>query len=215
MLVATQTMLAMRCPECGMLEYHRLSRFDFVRGSVIQIRCSCGGLKLAVTKKGKDYLLQVRCVVCESMHVRSLQGRLLWSGKVFELFCPDTGIELGYVGPLQRIKNLTKNKREEMGILFNELTAEDYFHNSEVMSQVLTHIFGLLEDGLLSCQCGNYNIGVEVFPDRLELRCPKCGAVSVVYAETEDDVNIALKTNELELIQNGIMFLDERTYTNR
>jgi len=45
-------------------------------------------------------------------------------------------------------------------------------------------------------------------PDRLELRCVRCGAVSVVYAETEEDTAIALKINELELIQNGIMFLD-------
>ncbi len=215
MLVATQTMLAMRCPECGMLEYHKLSRFDFVGGRTVQVRCSCGALKLGVAKKGKDCLLQVRCVVCEGMHMRSLKGRLLWTEEIVPLFCPDTGVELGYIGPLQKVKRLAQNKRDEMGILFNELTGEDYFHNSEVMSRVLTHILDLVENGLLSCQCGNYNIGVEIFPDRLELRCPKCGAVSVVYAETEEDIAIALQTKELELIQNGIMFLDERTFTNR
>ncbi|MEW6423136.1 MAG: hypothetical protein AB1523_00070 [Bacillota bacterium] len=208
MLVATQTMLAMRCPECGMVEYHKLSRFDFADGRLAQIRCSCGALKLAVTKKEADYLVQVRCVVCETMHMRTFKGRLLWAPEIIALFCQDTGVELGYIGPLQKIKGLTQSKKKEMGILFNELTGEDYFHNSEVMNQVLTHILGLAEDGLVSCQCGNYNIGVEIFPDRLELRCAKCGAVSVVYAETEEDIAPALKIKELELIQSGIMFLD-------
>ena len=208
MLIATQTMLAMRCPECGRLEYHKLSRFDFLEGRAVQTRCSCGALKLAVRKKGTDYFLQVRCVVCASVHPYRLSSRILWAREITTLSCPDTGLELGYLGPLAKMRNLSQNEKKEIGILFHELTGEDYFHNSEVMGRVLTHMCDLSEDGLVSCQCGNYKIGIEIFPDRLELRCARCGAVSVVFAETEEDTAIALKINELELIQNGVMFLD-------
>ncbi len=203
MLIATQTMLAMRCPECGRLEYHKLSRFDFSAGCAAQIRCSCGALKLAGRKKGTHYFLQARCVVCASMHPYRLSSRILfWAQEITALSCPDTGLELGYLGPPAKMKSQKKKT------LFHELAGEDYFHNSEVMGQVLTHMCDLSEDGLLSCQCGNYKIDIEIFPDRLELRCVRCGAVSVVFAETEEDTAIALKINELELIQNGVMFLD-------
>lgn len=215
MLIATQTMLAMRCPECGRLEYHKLSRFDFLEGRTFQVRCSCGKLKLAVTKKGRGYILQVHCVVCGCTHTRGIKGHLLWAQEVVELLCLDTGIELGYIGPLPKVKNLAQNKREEMSSLFRELTSEDYFHNSEVMNRILTRVLELGERSLLSCQCGNYNIGIEIFPDRLELRCPKCGAVSVVYGETEEDIAIAFQANEIELTRNDITFLDEKYFTNR
>jgi len=214
-LIATQTMLAMRCPSCGRLEYHRLSRFDFADGRLVQFRCSCGSLKLVATKKGREYSTQIRCVICHSMHICKLKGSLLWSLQVTDLCCPDTGMELGHIGPLQKIKRIKQNKRTEVDVLFNELTGENFFHDSEVMNKVLNHMLGLVEHGLLYCQCGNYNIGLEIFPDRLELCCPKCGAVSVVYAETEEDIYIAQRTSELELIEKGIMFLGESTFTIR
>jgi phage FluMu protein Com len=214
-LIATQTMLAMRCPSCGRLEYHRLSRFDFTDSIMVQLRCSCGGLKLMAARKGKEYSIQVRCAICNCMHQYRLKGALLWSLQVTDIYCPDSGMELGHLGPLQKIKKIKQSKRSEMNVLFDELTGENFFHDSKVMNKVLNHILGLVEHGLLYCQCGNYNIGLEIYPDRLELSCPKCGAVSVVYAEIEKDIYIAQRTSELELIEKGIMFLGESTFTIR
>jgi len=203
-VIATQTMLAMRCPECGRLEYHNLSRFTFPAGRPLQIRCPCGVLKAVVRKKG-DYFLQVRCAVCERMHPFRFGRRLFWAPEVTFLFCPDTDCALGELGPLAGVKTLTLSQKKEINSLFNELAGEDYFHRREAMKRVLARLSDLCAEGLLFCQCGNYKIGVEIFPDRLELRCARCGGVSVVYAETEEDVAAALQIDKLELVQDGMM----------
>lgn len=207
MLIATETMLAMRCPECGKLEFHRLSRFAFSGGRSVQFACSCGTTKLNVSARKKgEILFQVGCVACEVMHVRTISGQLVWLPKVVIFSCQETGLELGYMGPFEEIRQLVRNQKE-VKLLFSELTGEDYFHNSEIMCQVLTYIHELAEQGLIYCQCGNYNIEIDVFPDRLELQCAKCNGVSIIYAETEEDLSIVQQVDELELIKDGLGFL--------
>jgi len=207
-LITTETMLAMRCPKCGKLEFHRLSRFAFSGGMSVQFTCSCGTTKLNVSAGRRGELLfQVGCVVCEVMHVRTLSGRLIWSSKVVVFSCQETGLELGYIGPFDEIRQLVRNQKE-VKLLFSELTSEDYFHNSEVMYQVLTYVHELAEQGLVYCQCGNYNIEIDVFSDRLELQCKKCSGVNIIYAETEEDLTMVQQVDELELIKDGLGFLD-------
>lgn len=206
MLVATRAMLAMRCPECGLLEYHGVSRFDFPPGKPVQIRCSCGGLKAVVTKKGREYLFSVRCLVCEQMHASAFDGRLFRVPEAAVLTCPSTGLELGCAGFPGRVR--PSCAQQGGGFLSGPLAGGDYFRNAGIMNRILDHFLGLAGGSLLFCQCGNYNIVIEVFPERLEVRCPRCGAVSVVFGETEEDAAVALKIREMELAESGITLLE-------
>jgi len=70
------------------------------------------------------------------------------------------------------------------------------------------YVYELAEQGLVYCQCGNYNIEIDVFPDRMELQCKKCNGVSIIYAETEEDLSIVQQVDELELIKDSLGFLD-------
>jgi len=215
MILDTETLIAMRCPECGKLEYHTLSRFDFSGHKRIEISCSCGYVKLFLsTKDRKNYWLQVPCVVCESKHLRSLSAKMLWSDEVNYLFCQETGLELGYIGPDDEVKALAVAQQETMEALGDDFDAEDeYFHNSEVMYEVLNCLHNIAEQGLLYCQCGNQDVEVDIFPERLELHCKDCDSVNIIYAETDDDLRVIKNVGTIELTRNGFECLDSLSNT--
>ncbi len=210
MLIITDTLVAMRCPECGKLDYHNLSRFAFSGNNKVEIVCSCGFVKLVVsTKNRRQYWVQVPCVVCETKHLRSLSSRMLWSGEVNYLFCQETGLELGYMGPEEEVRALAEAQEESMEALANEFDGEDdYFHNAEIMYEVLNCLHDIAERGALYCQCGNQDVEVDIFPDRLELHCENCHSVNIIYAETEDDLQVIRKVETIELARNGFECLD-------
>ncbi len=216
MIIVTDTLIAMRCPECGKLDYYNLSRFEFSGQKRIELKCSCGYVKLILTTKDrKNYWLQVPCVVCESKHVRSLSARMLWSDEVNYLFCHETGLELGYVGPQDEVKALAVAQQETMEALGDFDKDDEYFNNSEIMYEVLNCLHDIAEQGLLYCQCGNQDVEVDIFPDRLELHCKDCDSVNIIYAETDDDLLVIKEVGSIELTRNGFECLDSLSNTTK
>ncbi|KAF1085996.1 hypothetical protein SPSYN_00734 [Sporotomaculum syntrophicum] len=216
MIIVTDTQIAMRCPECGKLDYYNLSRFEFSGKKRIEVKCSCGFVKLILTTKDRqNYWLQVPCVVCESKHVRSLSAKMLWSDEVNYLFCHETGLELGYIGPHDEVKVLAAAQQETMEALGDFDTDDDYFNNSEIMYEVLNCLHDIAEQGLLYCQCGNQDVEVDIFPDRLELHCKDCDSVNIIYAETDDDLLVIKEVGSIELTQNGFECLDSLSNTTK
>ncbi|HBX23424.1 MAG TPA: hypothetical protein DEF34_07340 [Desulfotomaculum sp.] len=210
MIIETGALLAMRCPECGKLDYHKLSRFEFGLRKKVEVACKCGFIKLVVnTKDRKDYMLQVPCVVCESKHMRSISSRRFWSDDVNYLFCQETGLELGYLGPEEEVRELAEAQEESIESLATEFEGEDrYFNNSEIMYEVLNRLHDIAEQGALYCQCGNLDVEVDIFPDRLELHCKECDSINIIYAETEDDLRVIKDVETIELTRNGFGYLD-------
>lgn len=217
MVIVTDTLLGMRCPECGKLDFHKISRFDFSGRKQVEIKCACGFVKLFIsTRNRKDYLLQVPCVVCEARHVHSMTAGMLWSGEVDYLYCQETGLELGYLGPEEEVQALAAVLEENLDTLDDELGKEDeYFHNPGIMYEVLNCLHDIAEQGALYCQCGNRDVDVDIFPDRLELHCRNCDSVNIVYAETEDDLKVIREIDTIELTRNGFKCLDSLASTGK
>lgn len=217
MILVTDTLLAMRCPECGKLDYHVLSRFDFSGHKNVEVTCQCGFVKLHITTKNrKNYWFHVPCVVCETKHMRSLSDKMLWSDEVTYLFCQETGLELGYIGPDEEVKTLAAAHEESIEALSDEFEGEDeYFHNSEIMYEVLNCLHDIAEQDSLYCKCGNQDVEVDIFPDRLELHCKDCDSVNIIYAETEEDLLVIKDVDAIELTQNGFECLDSLANTTK
>lgn len=214
MRIDTNAVLAMRCPECGKMEYHDFSRFSFSRGKAFHITCSCGATKLIVSTKNLNcYWLQLPCVVCETKHLLEVSGKSLWSGKVISLSCQETDLELGHIGPKSKVSEMTASYEEELAALVKEFGCDSYFHNSKIMYEVLNRLHGIAERGGLYCQCGNYKIEVDIFPDRLELQCKKCDSINIIYAETEDDLKVIQQVETIELARHGFKCLDSFSNT--
>lgn len=216
MLIATNAVLAMRCPECGKMEFHSFSRFAFSRGKAVSINCSCGATKLIVnTKNHASYWLQVPCVVCETKHLREISGKILWSGEVICLSCQDTDLELGHIGPESKVSEMTSSHEQELEALVDEFGCDGYFHNSEIMYEVLNCLHEIAEQGALYCQCGNHKIEVDIFPDRLELQCKNCDSINIIYAETEEDLNVIQQVDTIELARHGFKCLDSLSNSDK
>jgi len=208
-LIATNAALAMRCPECGKMGIHDFSRFAFAKGRAVHVNCSCGAAKLVVnTKNRSSYWFQVSCVVCEAKHLLEIPGKSLWSGEVTRLVCQDTDFELGYIGPEPVVREIAFDYEEELEALVKEFGCDGYFHNPEIMYDVLNCLHDIAEQGDLYCQCGNHKIEVDIFPDRVELQCKSCDSINIIYAETEEDLKVIQQVDTIELARHGFKFLD-------
>ncbi|MEG6617439.1 hypothetical protein V6C27_13585 [Peptococcaceae bacterium 1198_IL3148] len=209
MLIATSTVLAMRCPECGKLQFNKLSLFSFSGRRMLEIKCSCGSTLLEISKsKNGSYRLQLPCVICEIKHQRIISGARLWSPEVINLYCQETGIELGHLGPEEKVREAIMSYDYDLETLIDQFAGEDYFNNSHIMYQVINRLHDIAEKSGLYCQCGNDQIELEIFPDRVELQCKECNSVNIIYAETEDDLEVIQRTDFIELTQHGFNFLD-------
>ncbi len=216
MRIDTNAMLAMRCPECGKMGFNNLSRFSFSRGKAFHVTCSCGATKLIVSTKNRTiYWLQVPCVVCETKHLLEVSGKSLWSGVVTCLSCQETDLELGYIGPESKIGEMNYSYEQELEALVKEFGCDSYFHNSKIMYEVLNCLHGIAECGGLYCQCGNYKIEVDIFPDRLELQCKNCDSINIIYAETEEDLKVIQQVEIIELARHGFKCLDSLSNTGK
>ena len=209
MIVATDAVLAMRCPECGRLDFHDFSRFSFPAGKAVSIGCSCGTTKLVVsTRDYAVYRFQIACLVCETKHLHEITGKLLWSGELCVLTCSDTDLDLGYIGKEAGVKEKISSCEEEMEALVKDFGCDGYFHNAKIMFEVLNRLHEIADQGALYCQCGNTKIEVDLFPDRLELHCDNCDSVNIIYAETDDDMKVIQQVDTIELARHGFKFLD-------
>ncbi|MBO8137809.1 MAG: hypothetical protein H0Z40_06710 [Desulfotomaculum sp.] len=213
MLISTSTVLAMRCPECGKLEFHKLSLFSFSGQRVLEIYCSCGALLLLARKKKNDYWIQLPCVICETKHQRQVSGKKMWSDELINLYCQETGIELGHLGPEKKVREAAHSCDYDIKALVEQFDTDDYFINCDVMYKAINYLNDIAEQKSLYCQCGNDNIEVDIFPDRLELHCKECDSVSIIYAETEEDLKVLEEIEYIELTRHGFEFLDSLSNT--
>lgn len=209
MLVSTQRSLALRCPLCGRLEFHRISLFDFSGHSPLRVKCTCGFNKLIIsTKNFKEFLVQMSCLICEEMHITSYSRHALWEKPALVLRCSETGQELGYIGTESSLEKIIKQKENDLESIVNNLGFDDYFTNPQVMFEVLNHLHRIAEEDKLFCLCGNDQIEIDVFPEKLELHCPFCQSLHIIYAETIEDLRIVKQANLISLTEKGFTSFD-------
>ena len=211
MIIQTTNAVALRCPDCGKIKYHVLSFFAFSGKKPVRFSCDCGAQLLSITTKDRKlYYLQLDCLMCEMKHLYHYLFKDLWSSEVLSMFCEETGLEVGFIGPRSKVRKCIAKQERSLREMAEDLGFSDYFENPEVMYDILDELHKLAAEGKLSCQCGNMDVEVEVFADRVELRCPTCEALGIIGAETKEDRKamkntweIVLKTGALQWICRG------------
>ncbi|MDD2421643.1 MAG: hypothetical protein PHC60_06100 [Heliobacteriaceae bacterium] len=200
MVLSTQTVVALRCPVCGRMDFHALSLFAFAGEDIHKIHCACGAALASVgSKDRKQFWLQVHCVMCETQHLFWYKRRELWSDQLLEICCEETMVEIGFVGPLKKVKAAVLRQNKSLQELADDLGYVDHFENPEIMCGVLEKMHNLAETGYLSCACGSSQINVEIFSDRVELRCEACDNVAVFYAESDHDLQMVKRLKEIQI----------------
>ncbi len=204
MIVSTIVTVTLRCPSCGKMDFQALSLFSFARKKTIKISCSCGtGLISVGTKDRKNFWLQVDCIMCETKHLFNLKLKQIWSDHVYTVKCDETDVEIGFIGPRDKVRECLKSQDKSLREMAEDLGYVDYFENPEVMYEILDYLYKIVEEGQLYCQCGNYHIAVEIFPDRLELKCDQCNSQGIIYAETDADLETINNSQEIRLTGDG------------
>jgi hypothetical protein len=206
MIVTTTTALALRCPNCGKIQYRALSLFSFSAQKKVHLACECGQSLLMVSAKDqKTFYLQMDCLMCESKHLYHYSLKELWSSQIINLCCEETGLDVGFIGPREEVKKCIANQERSLKDMAEDLGFSDYFNNPEVMYEILDCLHKIAESGNLTCQCGNLQIEVEIFAERIELRCSSCGAVGVIEAETTEDMEAIKNTLEITLKPGSLL----------
>ena len=92
---------------------------------------------------------------------------------------------------------------------------DDYFTNFNILEKVLKQIYDLNKDGKINCDCGKSKIDIQIFSDRLELKCNNCKSVKIIFAETEDDLSIIMNKDKIMLREHNISCIDSIVEKNR
>lgn len=207
MYVPTSSIVAIRCPACGQLEFHALSLFDFAGANSNKIQCTCGRTLLNIgTKDRKKFWLHAECVMCETKHMLYFTRKQIWSKQVLELICEETGLEIGYIGPKNKVRQCVQKQDRSLAEMADELGFADYFDNPDIMYEVLDRLYQIAENGNLNCKCGNQNIEIEIFPDHLELSCDYCRSVARIMAKTDEDLQNINNSTAIMLTETGFSF---------
>lgn len=147
----------------------------------------------------KQIWVQVPCYLCDGMHFLYFTPEQFWSAELKQLACAETELQLGVFGGEQAVVNYARPGCSELERFLDDAAFDDFFDEPGIMYQVLSQVHDLSEDGNVACTCGNREISVDIFPDRLELYCADCGRQQSVPATSEQDLDHLLCATHLEI----------------
>lgn len=188
MLISTERALATRCAKCGRMEMTTLSRFAVRPGQSVKLHCSCGAEKFTVGLVDQQIRIRIPCFLCDGLHHYHYTAREFWHSSLTAITCPETDLQLGVLGPVDQVDTYTRTGGTELDRLVEDEAFGEYFDHPDVMYRVLSWVNRRAAEGNLSCACGNQQITVDIYPDRLDLICPVCGRHRPVLASTEEDL---------------------------
>ena len=201
MLVDTNLTIAYKCAACGAYEFFSISLFELSAKKEHNLKCRCNASGITVAKSSpENCTISVPCIGCGGTHKFVLKIRDLLYKALNVLCCDTTKVHICFIGDDKLVGKSIDNLEKECDKLMSELGYENYFKNTRVMYDTLNKIHDIAENGNLYCECGNDEVETVLFSDRVEIRCPKCGAVRVIGAASNDDLKDTLGRQHLLLL---------------
>ncbi len=214
MLFSTGRMAALRCPLCGRFQTHAFSLFSFARGRPLCVNCGCGFNVMTIsTPARRNYLIHISCPICADLHSYLLARGEFWNCELQRLRCPDLDMEIGYLGSETAVRQAIDDGRRDETNIASDAGGDNFFNQPEIMLEVLGYLHFLAENDSLGCQCGNRQIEIKVFPDKLELRCISCRSLLIVYAETPEDLATVRRMPRISMSVRGFASIDASKLT--
>lgn len=208
MIVNTQMAFAVRCDVCGRLNVNNLSLFEIPKNGKMELDCICGQSNAIIkTSDYKSYWLEIPCFACQDIHVFKYTLKQLLKGKAVAR-CIETGTEICFIGQEKDVELLANEYEEESKELINQLGFYDYFENFEIMMECLNKIKELEEEEKILCECGSNKIEIDLYQDRLELKCLQCDSLQMIYAETEEDLQHLLNKDKIIMHKHSFQCID-------
>lgn len=203
MLIQAGWSVAVYCQRCGQIQVHDISYFERNnRNSAL--RCACGHhLAKLVRTTSNTFILQIHCVVCNSVHNASYKAKQLLKMKLEKIYCDHDRFELGYIGRRDKIEELLAFNKRGIEVLDTEHNAEQ-IEKQQVLLEVLNKVHDIAEQGELTCPCGSIAIFADIIDDDVVLECQHCGGYYVAPARCENDFKQISGLEHIDLLQ-GVM----------
>ena len=200
MLVSSERTVALYCPACEQLQYHKFSLFE-VSGSPRPFQCACGFIQGHVLKQRQRY--EVRLLDPSGNRVRLLYPfKEFWTAPLLTFYSPDEGDVLGFFGN-------SSNVDEAVAAFDSDLLQPEDFSEPEIMSAILGYLQKLAVANKISCKCKHPAVGIDVYPDKIELVCSNCGSAMLMGATSEEDLLKLYCLSEIEMQPASYTYLGE------
>lgn len=113
MVVVPGYTIAVKCSECGRYKVFDVDMFKLKIST--NIMCSCSKKIInAWIKKGEIYL-DINCIVCDRIHSYKFKLKeVIYEKPLTILSCPQTGMEIAFIGKADRVNGLVERYMGDM-----------------------------------------------------------------------------------------------------
>ena len=199
MILNSERTIALTCPACQGVQKHTFSLFS-ISQKPLQLVCSCGFSQGHLRRLNKHFEVDVLSMEGDRARVLVPRGQF-FSTPLVNLLSPVSGRSLGYLGDPATVQDMVRPSA-----LFLE---SDDFSNPEVMREILQLLEDLAEQDKIRCECEHSSIGIDVYPDQVELVCSYCGSMVQIGASTRQHQERLARVAEIVMEPCTSHFLGE------
>jgi len=200
-IVNSERTIALTCPACQGFQQHTFSLFSISK-KPLQLVCSCGFSQGHLRRINKHFEVDVLSVEGDRARVLIPKGQF-FAMPLVDLLSPLNGESLGYLGDPAHVQDRILDGQSAFS-----LTSDD-FANPEVMRDILQLLEDLAEGDNIRCECEHPSIGIDVYPDQVELVCSYCGSMVQIEASTRRHQERLAKVGQIVMEPCTSHFLGE------
>jgi hypothetical protein len=198
MLIDTGVTIAYKCTSCGSFEFFNISLFTIIYKKTCSLSCRCKKSRVTIKQEGESsYLISIPCIGCGDGHNYMLSRRNILLDEPIVFNCPETGMQICFVGRDEAVRKKVDSLEEEFDELMDTYGYESYFQNTQVMFDTLNRIHDIALNKNLYCECGSTDIGLVLLSGCILLRCTKCGSNKIIPAARNNDLKEILTKSRI------------------
>lgn len=186
------------------MEYE-FNLFEAAKYDKIEYECFCGHINNITISRDNKKRYMNKYYSYDDIYYELNMHTMLKDDSIFHDFDDSRMFFLGD-------KNIVRKKLVDMGIdtthVAKKIKKDKNFDNFTMLTKALIKLYDLDKNNNIVCDCGNTNIKIELYSNRLELKCPNCNSVKFVYVETDEDLDILLKKDRLYIEDDKVLFID-------
>ena len=122
MLFDTNISAAVRCSHCGKLTIRNISLFNLSKNSLYEESCECGKPLFKIkSSDSKTFRVYISCIACDKEHLYVFNSRQVLSEKVKILGCPNSGLDIAFVGNGKLVREVATKYQKDLQELIKVL----------------------------------------------------------------------------------------------
>ena len=207
------TFIAYRCPTCGGAVLGIVGSFA-LKADMLRLKCPCGSSHLtAMITSDKKIRLSVPCLFCEKEHHYMLSENVFFQKDIFLLTCPNTGMDMAFLGEEEKVASALKANEEELNRILREAGAsslndilqkkkeeeEEALPDAPTYATLRCVVKALAAHGPTHCPCESGSYDFDVVPNGIRVFCPSCDAEYIFPADSVSAAQDFLQCDNLNL----------------